>query len=76
MTAGGLVSCRGVGEHIQEMSLCSNSKSKYHTVGTPAKCLALYVFIPSCLGFLYCLHSWKKIQQPHSYGAHTLLAWA
>lgn len=73
MTIGRLVSCRRVGERIQEMSLWLSSQYKYHTVGTPEKCLALYVLRPSCLGFLYCLCSWKEIQQPHSCGAHTLL---
>lgn len=73
MTIGRLVSCRRVGEHIQEMSLWLSSQSKYHTVGTPENRLALYVLIPSCLRFLCCLCSWKKVQQPHFCGAHTLL---
>lgn len=63
MTAGGLVSCRRVGEHIQEMSLWLNSQRKYHAVGTPAKCLALYVFIPSGLVFFFtvCVAARKHI---------------
>lgn len=58
MTVGRLVSCRRVGERIQEMSLWLSGQNKYHTVGTPEKRLALYVLI-SCLGFLYCLCSCK-----------------
>ncbi len=73
MTVGRLVSCRRVGERIQEMSLWLSAQNKYHTVGTPEKRLALYILLPSCLGFLYCLCSWKKIQKPPSCGAHTLL---
>lgn len=65
MTRGRLVSCRRVGERIQEMSLWLSSQHKYHTVGTAEKRLVLYVITPSCLGFLYCLLSWKEIQQPH-----------
>lgn len=65
MTRGRLVSCRRVGECIQEMSLGLSSQHKYHTVGTAEKRLVPYVIPPSGLGFLYCLLSWKEIQQAH-----------